>query len=332
MRQPVLTVAALLLCALSGASTARGAPPARGLALAAEARLTPEGGLALKATFRSADGAPVTFFVPEFASEATFPTWRAVRSDGATFRPYPAPFQSMWTVGDQGSLVEVAGERTWSTEGRADLWVAVGAGSDADAELTPLPLEAGRYRVLCSVEKADARIPVGREGFQVTERTVAGLWTGRAEAAPLEVEVPRRPEVRLRVDAPRLVEAGTPFPLSVVLRNDTEREQTLTGMLRLAASTKPLGTVEAFVLLGEPVRVATGRESTTLTLAPGAERAFRVDLQTLTFRTARHKSVAGPLADLLGQGLFHLEAAFGPPAQEPSLRSNALWRYVAPRP
>lgn len=324
-----LAAAAVLLAAPRAGSAAPEAP-AKGLRLSAQARVTPEGGLALKAVFRSADASTVTFFVPEFFEAGYFPAWRFVRSDGATFRPYPAPFQSMWTEGDQGSLVPVAGERTWEVSHEVSLCVAVGAGSDDDAELSPLPLEPGRYRVHCAYEKTDATIPVGGPDFSVTRRTVKDLWTGRVEAAPLEVEIPRRAVVSLRIDGPRDVPAKGAYVLTVVLRNDTATEQKLAEALTLTASSKPNGNLSAAVFLGEPSRALAAGEAWSLTLAPGAERRFSVDLAGLVFRTHRDKPMEGRLAALAGQGIFHLSAAFGPPDAPTRLESNGLWRYVAP--
>lgn len=331
MRRALLRAASVVLL-LPAPLTAWSAPEpaAAALKLVAEARVEADGAVALKATFASADGGALTFFVPEDAGALAFPAWRAVREDGAEFRPYDAPFQSMWTEGDLGSLVALSGARTWESSHAAPLWVRAEAAAEADAWLTPLPLAPGRYRLRCAYEQKDATIPVAGPAFTTSTRTVQGLWTGRAEAPPIDLEVARRPVVSLSIDGPRDVPDAGAYGLTLVLRNDTPTAQRLTGVLTLNASSKPEGTSYALLLLGEPQKALAPGESQTLELAPGAERRFTVDLGALQWVQQRHKSRAGRLADLLGQGLFHLQATFGALHAEAPLTSNGLWRYVAP--
>lgn len=331
MRRALLQTASIAVL-VSGPLTAWSAPEpaAAALKLVAQARVEADGAVALKATFASADGGALTFFVPQDAGALAFPAWRAVREDGAEFRPYDAPFQSMWTEGDLGSLVVLSGAGTWESSHTASLWVRAEAAAEADAWLTPLPLAPGRYRLRCAYEQKDATIPVAGPAFTTSTRTVKGLWTGRAEAPPIDFEVARRPVVSLSIDGPREVPVAGAYGLTLVLRNDTATAQRLTGVLTLSASSKPEGTANALLLLGEPPRALAPGESQTLELAPGAERRVTVDLGVLTWTQQRHKARAGRLADLLGQGVFHLQATFGTAGSEVPLTSNGLWRYVAP--
>lgn len=76
--------------------------------------------------------------MPESYGSSGFPGWRLLREDGATFEPYQAPFQSMWTEGVQGALVELQPGREWSVEHDLNLVLATGPQAGPAAELTPL--------------------------------------------------------------------------------------------------------------------------------------------------------------------------------------------------
>lgn len=282
------------------------------------------------ATLRNVGARSLTFYLPEFHDAIPFPEWRFTRADGAVFAPYGAPFQSMWTEGDQGTLITLEPQRVWTTRRTFDLFVP--AGPEGGAGLTPLPLDGGPWKVSCRYEQKDARIPVGGPNFTTTYRVVEGLWTGRVESAPREVVVKLPPVVSLRIDAPRDHVPGEPYPLTVTVRNDTGRLASLPGVLTVSASSKPHGTFSAQVILDETCRQAATGETQTLGLGVAATRIYVVDLASLRWHGGRAGAPAAPLAERLGQGIFALSAAFAHPDHSARLDSNGLWRYVAPRP
>src|SRR5262245_9031665 len=121
-------VASLGIVGLVAAESARAGEPGAavgGLVLTVEPKAPTgnEGITKLKVTFRNAGTQPVTFFIPEHFSAATFPAIRFVREDGAAFEPYEGPYQSMWTTGIQGALPELAPGKSWSTDYDVDLVV-----------------------------------------------------------------------------------------------------------------------------------------------------------------------------------------------------------------
>lgn len=325
-------VVSLLACL--GAPLPLGAEPAEAPRLALEVAAQPHGhgGLKLSAVLKNAGGGSLTVFVPERFGDNDFPGWRIVGADGATFAPYQPPYQSMWTEGDQGSLVTLPAGQVWRVDHDVSLFLATGgAGGTAvgdAANLTPLPLPPGRYTIHAWHEHARAEIPVGKPMFETTTRAVKGLWTGKVEAAPVTLDVPRPPVVSLVLDAPRDVVPDKPYLVTVVVRNDTSAAATLEGSLMLRASTKPHGTVAAEV----PLKATSGapaQEKPVLTLQPGAEERWRVDLTTLDFRGGRRTpGQALPLVAALGRGIFHLEADVVVRGTEQRLASNGLWRYV----
>jgi hypothetical protein len=319
-----------------GARAPLGAEPAPAprLELATAVALHGHGGLKLTAVLKNAGGGSLTFFVPERFTDNDFPGWRIVGADGAAYAPYQPPYQSMWTEGDQGSLVTLPAGQRWRVEHEVPLFVATGgAGGAAVGEvagLTPLPLPPGRYTVHAWHEHARAEVPVGLPMFKTTTRPVQGLWTGKVEAAPVTIEVPRPPIVSLALDAPRDVVPGEPYVVCARLRNDTTGEVRLPGRFVLEAASKMHGVFRVELPWPEQgeAPAPAGATSSTLTLAPGGERLLRVDLAPLKLRGGRGAPVERSLADALGQGLFHLQARLGPadPAEEASLlTSNGLW-------
>jgi hypothetical protein len=288
-----------------------------------------EGGFYSTAVLKNAGAAPLTFHLPEHHDAVPFPEWTVTGAGGAVFTPYEHPFQSMWVTGDQGTLVTLAPGKTWTIRRTYDLFVA--SGPDGAEGLTPLPLDAGVWTVSCRYAKADATIPVGGPNFSTTRRTVEGLWTGTAASAPRKVAVRQAPVVSLRIDAPRDHVPGTPYPLTVTVRNDTGMLASLPGVLTIRASSKPNGSFVARVILGETVRAAGPGETQTLGLGVAAVRIHTVDLAALTWEGGRAWAKPGKLADVLGQGVFALDASFAHPDHSQRLDSNGLWRYVTPR-
>jgi hypothetical protein len=322
-----------LFALLSAAPAWTGEPGASegGLTLALEVQAPPAGTAEvptkLKVRFGNAGTRALTFFIPEHFSAGTFPAIRFVRGDGVAFVPYDSPFQSEWTTGVQGALPELAPGKSWETEYQVDLVVRHGA---KDAELTPLPLEPGRYRVEAAHEQKDTSVPMGGAGFSVSQKAIPGLWTGRVAAKPVDVEIPRPKILSLRIDAPRTAMPGVSYPLTVVLRNDTDRPATLSGGLRVSASTKPGGTASARVRLAASASALKAGEKQDLTLAPGTEQRFVVELMDLPLAGGRKDGSPQPLTKWVEQGLYALDAVFESATGTPNVSSNLLWRYVNP--
>lgn len=310
-------------------------PDAARLTLTAEARVVvPADGpatLHVKAQFKNGGTKPLTFFVPESFGVTHFPRWRLVREDGAAFVPYDAPYQSMWTEGIQGSLPELAPGKSWEVEHDVDLVIPAEKPVEV-AELTPLPLEPGRYRVECTYEKPDARVPVGGKDFELSAKTVPDLWTGKAEATAVTVDVPRPKIVSLRIDAAKEAVVGKPYPVTVTLRNDREKAATLEGAFTVSVSSKPQGTAGVRLRLAAPTVPLPVGATQSLTLAPGEVRTFTFDLAAQALVPGQAKAAPTRLADFVRDGIFALDASFGHPDASATLTSNLLWRYVKPAP
>jgi hypothetical protein len=304
------------------------------LALEVAARPHGHGGLELSAVLVNAGGGSLTVFIPERFGDHTFPGWRIERADGATFAPYQPPYQSMWTEGDQGSLVTLPGGQRWRVEHEVTHFLATagpgGAAVGDAAELTPLPLPPGSYTIRATYGHARAEIPVGLPMFKTTTRPVAGLWTGQVDSPAVTIDVPRPPILSLTLEAPRDAVAGKPYVVRAVVRNDSPAEVRLEAGLVLEASSKMNGTFRVQVpWTGAAAAVAV--PPAPLALAPGSERAVEVDLAALRLRGGRGAAVERSLSDALGQGIFHLQASATPAAPappQPALTSNGLWRYV----
>ena len=302
-----------------------------GLTLALEVQAPPAGAseapTKLKVRFGNAGTRALTFFVPEFFSAGTFrrDPFRAGRRDRVRALRRAVPERVV--DGREGRAAGAAPGKSWEAAYEVGLVVRHGA---KDAELTPLPLEPGRYRVEAVHEQKDATVPVGGAGFSVSRKAIPGLWTGRVAAKPVDVEIPRPKIVSLRIDAPHTAVPGASYPLAVVLRNDTDQPATLSGGLRLSASTKPGGTASARVRLGAAASALEAGEKQDLTLAPGTEQRFVVELKDLPLQGGRTAGQPRTLTAWVDQGLYALEAVFESASGTANLSSNLLWRYVNP--
>jgi len=253
----------------------------------------------------------VRLFEPLHAGSNTFPAVRLVRKgDGRELRPYDSPFQSMVSRGLQGAVIRLApgGEKEYRYA-RAR-FMAVDRRTQKADWYEPRPLPDGEYELRATYERADDMLPFNVGGFDVEERKVEGIFTGKIEAAPavLRVGPPTKPHVRISVPDRGKAE------VLVVLANPTGSEHMFQGPARFELGSKMYGSAAATMLFG--------------TVVPAGETTeHRVDMRGLSwFREGRGGRVAEGLGEIVPSGTCHLKLVLGNAA------SDGIWARVPPVP
>ncbi len=283
---------------------------------------------ALSSVFVNTGKTTVSFAIPEHLEHRKFPVFVFTDAEGQQWRPYDAPFQSRWTIGLHGEVVELAPGAKRVFDHRIAKFVRV---QDPNSQKwnSPAPLRAGTYTVTAVYEQKDNELVYGvdrgpAKPFASEKRAYPGLWTGKITARPFEVEVSPPRAFTLTIDSPYELHPDRPFELNLELRNGSDKPFVFDGSIQVIGASKAYGS-GALVL--HPPGYEKGK---SITIGPGKVLTWNVDIGTLDFEPGHRAKKRGaepkPLAGILHkQGIFLLHAKIVD-AEHAHVTSNELWR------
>ncbi len=272
------------------------------------------------ATFENRGTGPLRFHVPEFAGLVPFPGFELRSAEGARYDVAEASFQSEWVRGLQGTVVRLEPRATHAVR----TTVSVVAPIDADAPFDPsrrspsqraLELPPGDYVLSARLRHERPTVPWGESGFRVSEKEVAGLWTGVLDATPISFRIAPPDEPLLVLRGPEAVVpgavvsgavvsgAGTAFVLEIT--NPTTSEHVLRGAFALRRSTKGGPGHVAWFAFGDAARSAPRDPAAELRLPAGETRTCRIDATALRWELVR-RTVPLPLPREAGLAWPHV--------------------------
>lgn len=244
------------------------------------------------ATFRNTGTGPLRFHVPEHAGLVPFPDLELRGGDGKRFAVISPSFQSMWQRGLQGTLVRLEPGGTHEVRTRVS---AVTPLAD-DAPRTnrgralsqrSLELPPGDYVLDAVLTKERPVVPWGGDMPEVTEKPVAGLWTGELTAPAIAFRLAAPDEPILILTGPAAIRPGSAQEFTLEVVNASKREQVLRGPFALRRSEKGGPGMTAWFTFGERGARAAAGASAELRLAPGDTRSCTLDAGALEWVVAQ---------------------------------------------
>jgi hypothetical protein len=252
----------------------------------------PEEDQVLRATLRNVGTQRLEIHLPEHHGLVPFPSWELQDERGAVVRPEAPSFQSMWKVGLQGEVLELA------------------PGAEASYE-TKVRLQPGSWTATCTLSQERAEVPWGKQAFVKEMRPWPTLWTGRVQSQAVRFHVDPFTTPRLTLRLPEKAPVGAPCALECsVLWPAAAGQPPRRTALEVVVGTKAYGSSSArWVWNGERWSPAAVGELGPLPPASDSRWSATLDLAACTYRAERAAREPRELAELFGEGWFYVSVA-----------------------
>jgi hypothetical protein len=249
----------------------------------------PEEEQLLRATLRNVGTERLEIFLPEHHGLVPFPSWELQDEHGAVVRPEAPSFQSMWKVGLQGEVLELA----------------PGAEASYDSKVR---LQPGSWSATCTLAQERAEVPWGLQAFAKEMRPWPTLWTGRVQSQPVRFHVDPFTSPRLTLRLPEKAPVGAPCALECsVLWPAAAGPPPRRAALEVVVGTKAYGSASSrWTWTGERWSPAVVGDFGPLPPPVDSRWSATLDLATCTYRAERLAGEPRELAELVGEGWFYV--------------------------
>ncbi len=251
---------------------------------------------AIVTTFRNVGTGPARFHVPEFSGTVPFPHVTLRSGDGTLYVPVPPSFQTMAGRGVLGRIVRLEVGAEHAVKSPVSQVANV---SDAEAHndrprgalrAHAHDLLPGDFTLGARLIKRAATVPFADKDYAVSNKPVAGLWTGDIRATEVSMRLAPPDQPMLMLSGPTKLDPAGDMTLTLEISNPSDEEKQVRGAFRIWRAQKGSTPFFAAFDLADRALVAAPNDASVLTLAPGETRTCAIDLGALLWAPLSDRS------------------------------------------